>query len=989
MVVVTLPGQRDYRSDPLLVLGDSLFLFEHYEAAHQTFLEVAEKLENSEEYAGAVYALNQAVMTCLEMGEIERCVSQLLSAEKLAHELPSKHPEKVRNETCKAMINMHQENLDSSEIQFHKAIASMEYCCPDEAELRGDIYFHLGFLNQKSGNQLQAEESLLKSINYYHGNNDNSVLKRVRAHAILGELYISRGETNLYAEQVHLARGILESGIEAPSRLYEEIMLDYGINFIHRDLFDSAFTILDMLFVRELNKSDPAFQTLGYYSALQGHCLVETKRDSADKYLRRALNNLSRVREANHRFLSYTRRQLGKHFSNVNDHDESARQFMMAFIHAAESTASEQSLVQQNLAELYLKTQEFDKALTHINEALEIVGFREQDETFLEVDFSQRNVDDFFDPLILKGEILRQKYHHDKEPENLQEALQTYQDIENIASFYRADIYSISTENVVSDHYHRSAEGALLCLEMLLSNDPRNEYLEIAFRFMERNRYAQLFESLDRTATGEVLGVPAEVLETEADLIAIIENLERQSNQSEEFSADSLSRTRNQYRSLQNVIRSTYPTYYQIRYDSMLTLDQVQALHNDGSQTLEYFWGDTTLSILTISADSASLRSIKRSTIERDLDRMLNWLITSYLPDSFQMNFDEFSETSYRLFQMLVEPSLNDNNNQLIISADGTLSFLPFEILITDENNDGFKNATYLIKEKEIQYAHSSNLLFKSRQLSPLTRPKLLALSYSDDKAKESGLDQFMELPYSATEVDAIRRSFKQARSTALKGDFATESAFRANIGNMDVVHLAVHGIGDPDYEYNSRLIFKSDKDSLDGQLFAHELYGLPHSLRLAVLSACETGVGKNYPGEGVFSIGRAFAVTGTPSLVMSLWEVPDNSTAKIIANFYGHLSEGHRISKALQLAKIEYLESHHLGLTLPFYWAALVPMGEMSPLVKPNNEIPTSILIVSILLVGLLILWKSKKIRSVVRSNYPFKSLSSLFLWEVLHWKK
>jgi CHAT domain-containing protein len=298
----------------------------------------------------------------------------------------------------------------------------------------------------------------------------------------------------------------------------------------------------------------------------------------------------------------------------------------------------------------------------------------------------------------------------------------------------------------------------------------------------------------------------------------------------------------------------------------------------------------------------------------------------------------------------------------LIISSDGLLSLLPFGLLVTGKSDLNFKDGSYLIKEKEIQYAYSSNLLFKSGQQEPLIRPKVLAMSYSDDHMEESGSEKYLELPYSAVEVDAIQRKFKQARSSILKGEHATESALRELIGSMDIVHLAVHGIGDVDYEYNSRLVFKSDKDSLDGQLFAHELYGLSHSLRLAVLSACETGIGKNYPGEGVFSIGRAFAVTGTPSLVMSLWEVPDHSTATIIANFYSHLSDGHRVSKALQLAKIDYLESQHRGLALPFYWAALIPMGDMSPLVKSNAKIPASILIFSILMVGLLVLWKSKR---------------------------
>ena len=90
----------------------------------------------------------------------------------------------------------------------------------------------------------------------------------------------------------------------------------------------------------------------------------------------------------------------------------------------------------------------------------------------------------------------------------------------------------------------------------------------------------------------------------------------------------------------------------------------------------------------------------------------------------------------------------------------------------------------------------------------------------------------------------------------------ATESFFKERVQDFDIVHLAVHGEGDTLNELNSRLIFRPETDTVeDGSLYAHELYDLKlDKLDLAVLSACESGVGKQQTGEGVMSIARGFA---------------------------------------------------------------------------------------------------------------------------------
>ena len=98
---------------------------------------------------------------------------------------------------------------------------------------------------------------------------------------------------------------------------------------------------------------------------------------------------------------------------------------------------------------------------------------------------------------------------------------------------------------------------------------------------------------------------------------------------------------------------------------------------------------------------------------------------------------------------------------------------------------------------------------------------------------------------------------------------------------------------------------------------------------QLIVLSACETGNGKLYKGEGVFSFNRGFAALGIPSSVINLWSVENESTYKITELFYKYTAEGLPLDVALQKAKLEFTSSSSKQKKLPYYWAAAILVGK------------------------------------------------------------
>jgi CHAT domain-containing protein len=120
--------------------------------------------------------------------------------------------------------------------------------------------------------------------------------------------------------------------------------------------------------------------------------------------------------------------------------------------------------------------------------------------------------------------------------------------------------------------------------------------------------------------------------------------------------------------------------------------------------------------------------------------------------------------------------------------------------------------------------------------------------------------------------------------------------------------------------------------DAEDGLLTAEDVSGLDLlDTELVVLSACETGLGDTFRGEGVFGLRRAFTIAGAKTLVMSLWRVPDEQTRSLIADFYSRLIVGDGTgpgrSEALRTAQLEL--KRQPAYSDPYFWGAFICQGD------------------------------------------------------------
>ncbi len=280
----------------------------------------------------------------------------------------------------------------------------------------------------------------------------------------------------------------------------------------------------------------------------------------------------------------------------------------------------------------------------------------------------------------------------------------------------------------------------------------------------------------------------------------------------------------------------------------------------------------------------------------------------------------------------------------LVIIPNGILYDIPFEALL-----DGHGHP--LVERFAVSYAPSASSLAFLRLLRPSapTNVTLLAvanpvvagkLAMANRQVDLAHINLLAPVPETLDEAREIARLFgSQAR--VLEGARATRTILeRSGIATARILHFATHGLIDEVHPDRSGLVLTADPPADDGLLQARDVYRLRLNADLVTLSACETALGQNVTGEGILGLTRAFFYAGAHSVVASLWDVDDASTAKFMKAFYSNIRRGEPIDVALQQAKLDFL--HAGGRTsAPFYWAAFVASGQARVPIQVSSGLP------------------------------------------------
>ena len=289
----------------------------------------------------------------------------------------------------------------------------------------------------------------------------------------------------------------------------------------------------------------------------------------------------------------------------------------------------------------------------------------------------------------------------------------------------------------------------------------------------------------------------------------------------------------------------------------------------------------------------------------------------------------------YRLLVAPIRPHLPPGRLVTIV-PHGPLFRLAFAALTAPSGR-------YLVEEFPVHFAPSASTLdFTGRRGPDSNGAALLVADPAIDPAL-GGDEPLVRLPGAAREGRHIAEIFGTGRSRLLQGAAATEPGVRAAASSARVLHFATHGIIRDDRPFESFLALAGPAAAAsdDGRLTMGEVYGLRLNAELVVLSACRSAAGP-VTGDGIVGLTRGFFSAGTPSVIASLWDVPDSVTASVFPTFYkewtGTRSKAASL-RASQLAMIRELRAGRIAVETPAgrfvlpehpaLWAGLILVGE------------------------------------------------------------
>lgn len=485
------------------------------------------------------------------------------------------------------------------------------------------------------------------------------------------------------------------------------------------------------------------------------------------------------------------------------------------------------------------------------------------------------------------------------------------------------------------------------------------KYLNEAFQVSERSKSMLLMGAMQEANAATFGGVPDSLIQKEKKLEkelglakkARFDALLMRENEAAKEQEALIFRLEHELDGLIVLYESdpAYKKYYELKYSTnVATIEQVQSFLKEGTVLVEYFEGEDWHYVFTISKSNAKVEKVEKlkdykNRVQRfvknlmDVGRAMEQPLASY---------QIITKFGHELYQSLVKNSVTESTDKLIVIPDGMLGYFPFEVLMTeaapeliDEGAVSFGTLPYLIKKCRVSYNYSGTLwLSQVGQQSKVTNGRVLALAPTYESimvpttrsAKEQKIRQVLiELPGAESEIKWLSEQFD--------GDFfnkeqANEATFKAYAEDYGVLHLAMHGLMDKkNPEFSSLAMTEDGSDTEDNFLYAYEIRKLNLNAALVVLSACETGIGDLQQGEGIVSLGRSFMYAGAPSLLMTLWNLNDQSGSMLIESFYENLQEGMEKDDALRKAKVNYLGKMKGIATHPALWACFVQVGDYS----------------------------------------------------------
>ncbi len=387
-------------------------------------------------------------------------------------------------------------------------------------------------------------------------------------------------------------------------------------------------------------------------------------------------------------------------------------------------------------------------------------------------------------------------------------------------------------------------------------------------------------------------------------------------------------------------LKQNYPKYYKMRYATLEEpMNDLQQKIPKNTTVVRYIFIEDELYVFVVSASLKKMVRLDYSTVKNHISKLNN--------DDFSA--EKMRPLLYELYRALWFPLENYvKTEKIVIVPDRELFNLSFETLTPKPLKNFQEMATNsLLAKYDISY-NFSLLLYKDKR-------KVVDYS-SEFIAFAPGFNKKMKDEYKLAIKDSVKLDktyltllpqpfsedlVKQYAET-FDGDYfinenASKDLFINQAKEHKIIHIGTHAESNNISPELSRLIFAKKTDGTENydenSLYSYEIYNIDLSSNLAILTACETGKPTYQAGEGMISLAHAFNYAGSESILTSLWEIDEESSAKIVKLFYNNLAEGMPKDEALRKAKLSYIATAEGRTASPQYWAGLVLIGDTSPI--------------------------------------------------------
>ncbi len=510
------------------------------------------------------------------------------------------------------------------------------------------------------------------------------------------------------------------------------------------------------------------------------------------------------------------------------------------------------------------------------------------------------------------------------------------------------------------------------------TQNPAQGFAAEALTANERGRARSLVERLSEASLDIREGIDPALIEKERDLKRVMNAKAQREMQLKARKAGpediatlkkEISALEDEYQQVQAAIRKSSPQYAALTQPQPLGLKEIQHQLDADTVLLEYSLGESRSFLWAVTPDSLkSFELPKRAQIEMLAREVSESLGARSVVQSFETSEQrrtriaeadaKFKQLNAELSRMILAPAAAEfGKKRLVVVLDGALNYVPVAALslaanrpiILDHEIVGLQSASAFAVQRQ-------NL--SNRELAPKTVAVIADPVFSSNDARlktggsqgdtsGAGSTRIIEhtsggvgngqlsiprLPFTRWEADQILAV--APRQSSLKAlDFGANRSIATSdeLSKYRYVHFATHGYLDKDRAGFSAIVLSmvdAQGKPQDGFLRTHDIYNLKLPAELVVLSACETGLGKDIKGEGLEGLTRGFMYAGARRVIVSLWNVNDKATATLMQRLYaGMLRQNKTPGAALRAAQIEMLRMR--PWQSPYFWAAFVMQGE------------------------------------------------------------